>query len=121
MDDLIPVAPRAKYKITLDDNTILNDLELNGNNFVSSNILDKNIFTGNIKNVIISDGDHETTYRDMVLRHFDIYDNQTYFVLSPKTEQERKDEEMKTSTATLAEAILNMQYEHDIDKINKRR
>lgn len=55
------------YDITLSDGTELKNLILNGNNFISEQILPDAIFDGNLKPVIISDGENATIIEDAVL------------------------------------------------------
>ena len=51
MDDKI-------YKITLADGTVINNLKLNGNNFISSTEIEESIFDGNLLTVTIKDEIH---------------------------------------------------------------
>ena len=53
MDDKI-------YKITLADGTVIDNLKLNGNNFISPVEIDETIFDGNCLNVTINDGEKGT-------------------------------------------------------------
>lgn len=46
------------YKITLTDGTVINDLKLNGNNFISSTEIEESIFDGNLLTVTISSPPH---------------------------------------------------------------
>ena len=39
------------YKITLTDGTVINDLKLNGNNFISSTEIEESVFDGNLLTV----------------------------------------------------------------------
>lgn len=55
------------YTITLADGTVLDNLKLNGNNFISSKIVDPSIFKGNCSPVTISDETHEEIHDNMEL------------------------------------------------------
>ena len=44
------------YSVKLADGTELTNLELNGNNFIAE-VLDKNVFQGNLDRVTITDGE----------------------------------------------------------------
>lgn len=55
------------YKITLADGTSIENLKLNGNNFVSKVIIDPEIFEGNCSPVVISDGTYEEIHSHMEL------------------------------------------------------
>lgn len=50
------------YTITLADGTVLDNLKLNGNNFISNTAINADIFDENCYTVIISDGVNSETY-----------------------------------------------------------
>lgn len=50
------------YTITLADGTVLDNLKLNGNNFISNTAINADIFNENCYTVIISDGVNSETY-----------------------------------------------------------
>ena len=55
------------YKITLTDGTVLSDLSVNGDNFISKTILDPNIFReDNLFGVFINDGEKNEVHDYMV-------------------------------------------------------
>ena len=60
MDDKI-------YKITLSDETVLDNLRLNGNNFISSSEIDESVFDGNCSIVTINDGEKDEVHMNMEL------------------------------------------------------
>ncbi len=53
------------YTITLADGTVLDDLKLNGNNFISNTAINADIFDENCSPVIISDGVNSETHNNM--------------------------------------------------------
>ena len=55
------------YNIKLFDGTVLDNLDLNGNNYISENIISDEIFKNNLKNVIISNEEGSTEYTNMKL------------------------------------------------------
>ena len=55
------------YTITLADGTVLDNLKLNGNNFISNTPINADIFNENCYSVIISDGENSETYNNMEL------------------------------------------------------
>lgn len=55
------------YKITLADGSIIDNLKLNGNNFISQESVDPEIFNGNCSPVIISDGSNDELHDHMDL------------------------------------------------------
>lgn len=56
-----------KYTITLADGTVLGNLGLNGNNYISETEIDAEIFENNCCPVVISDGVNEEFHPDMEL------------------------------------------------------
>ena len=55
------------YSITLADGTKLEDLQLNGNNYISKQPVDEAMFDYNLDHVIISDGETEASCENMAL------------------------------------------------------
>lgn len=81
MDDKI-------YKITLADGTVIDNLKLNGNNFVSLVEIDETIFNGNCLKVTISDGEKEDTHTNMELVQITKMGEEYWFVLRDIPENE---------------------------------
>lgn len=69
------------YKIKLADGTVVEDLKINGNNFISNKVIDQNIFDGNCSPVIISDGTREDTHDNMELVQITNTNDEYWFVL----------------------------------------
>lgn len=57
------------YKITLSDGTIIDNLKINGNNFISFVEINKTIFDGNCLTVTINDGEKDDIHTNMELVH----------------------------------------------------
>jgi hypothetical protein len=76
------------YKITLTDGTVINDLKLNGNNFISSTEIEESIFDGNLLTVTINDGEKDELHTNMELVQITKVDDKYWFVLRevPETE-----------------------------------
>ena len=53
------------YTITLADGTVLGNLKLNGDNFISNTAINADIFDENCYTVIISDGVNSETHNNM--------------------------------------------------------
>lgn len=53
------------YRIILADGTVLDDLRLNGNTFISQEPINPAVFSGNCSGVVISDGMREETHSFM--------------------------------------------------------
>ena len=97
------------YQITLHDGTVLDDLELNGNNFISKKVIDDTVFSGNLDTVAISNGETTVTYSDMKLLSNRVDGGKSWFVLGEKTEQEKAMERLLTSLSANAESITDVQ------------
>ena len=89
------------YSVKLNDGTILDNLELNGNNFIPE-ALDKTIIENNLDKVIITDneGNEEERFNQKV-QFAKIGDAET-FILRNKT----KEEELLELLADLTEVVL---------------
>lgn len=81
MDDKI-------YKITLADGTVIDNLKLNGNNFISPVEIDETIFDENCSNVTISDGEKEDIHMNMELVQITKMGEEYWFVLRDVSDQE---------------------------------
>ena len=97
------------YKITLHDGTVLDDLELNGNNFISEQVIDDSVFFGNLDTVTISNGETTETYTDMKLLSNRVDGGKSWFVLGEKTEQEKAMERLVSALSVNAESITDVQ------------
>ena len=97
------------YKITLHDGTVLDGLELNGNNFISEKVIDDSVFSCNLDTVTISNGETTVTYTDMKLMSNRVDGGKSWFVLGEKTEQEKAMERLLTSLSANAESITDVQ------------
>lgn len=76
------------YKVTLADGTEITGLTLNGNNFISGNPIDRNIFTDNLSPVIITEGNSEEIHDSMDLIHLTVMEDKTWFALRDMTANE---------------------------------
>ena len=97
------------YKITLHDGTVLDDLELNGNNFISEKVIDDSVFSDNLGTVTISNGETTETYTDMKLLSNRVDDGKSWFVLGEKTEQEKTMERLVSALTVNSESITDVQ------------
>ena len=88
------------YSVTLADGTIIENLRLNGNNFVSDAPIDKSIFDGNCHSVMISDGESEVVYENMECVQVTQMGDEYWFVLR------------ELSSAELAAAKLQSDIEY---------
>ena len=97
------------YQITLHNGTVLDDLELNGNNFISEKVLDDSVFSGNLDTVTISNGETTVTYTDMKLMSNRVDGGKSWFVIGEKTEQEKAMERLVAALNVNAESITDVQ------------
>ncbi len=79
------------YKITLADGTVIDNLRLNGNNYISDKELTADMFLGNLAKVIVNDGERDTVYENMELVQIVKYDEEYWFVLRTMTKKELQD------------------------------
>lgn len=97
------------YKITLANGVILDNLELNGNNFISSKVIQNDIFENNLTTITINDGEVDTIYSNMRLMSNRIAaDGRSWFVLGEKSEQEVREELLQQKIEELTGAILEL-------------
>ncbi len=97
------------YTITLHDGTVLDDLELNGNNFISEKAIEDSVFFGNLDTVTISNGETVVTYTDMKLLSNRVDGGKSWFVLGEKTAQEKAMERLVSALTVNAESITDVQ------------
>lgn len=69
------------YRITLADGTVLDNLKLNGNNFISNTAINADIFNENCYPVIISDGVNSETYNMELVQITEQEPGKYWFVL----------------------------------------
>lgn len=76
------------YKIVLADGTEIENLALNGNNFISKTAIQSALFEGNCSPVIISDGTHDEQHDVMELVQITEMNGEYWFVLRDVPEEE---------------------------------
>lgn len=76
------------YKITLSDGTVIDNLKMNGNNFVSSVEINETIFDGNCSTVTINDGEKDDRHTNMELVQITKVGNKYWFVIRDIPEDE---------------------------------
>lgn len=74
MDDKI-------YKITLSDGTIIDNLRMNGNNFISLVEVEDSLFDGKLLKVTIDDGEKEEVHDNMELIQITKMGDEYWFIL----------------------------------------
>jgi hypothetical protein len=96
------------YRITLENGFILDSLELNGNNFISNDVVSDDIFNNNLNSVEISDGENAHIYNDMILVANRVYNGQSWFILAEKTPEQKEKELLETTITDLQLALVEM-------------
>ena len=88
------------YTITLSDGTVLSDLTLNGNNYVSQTEVTGVMFAGKLDTVTISDGEITEVLHDAELIQIAHYDFTPgwYFILREIPKEERMQMDMDALT-----------------------
>lgn len=76
------------YKIILADGTVINNLGLNGNNFISKEIIEPIVFNGNCSPVTIDNGKYEEVRDHMELVQITEVDGEWWFILRDISSEE---------------------------------
>ena len=93
------------YTITLHDGTKLENLELNGNNFIAEGVIADSVFADNLATVVVTDGTTINNYLDMALVINRVANGRSWFVLRVKTEQEKMEESRDRELKELRQAM----------------
>lgn len=93
------------YTITLADENIIENLTLNGNNYIAQCVIDDSVFEGNLSKVSISDGTTTETYTDMVLIQNKVYGDKSWFILAEKSETQKREEALLNQIAEMNKAM----------------
>lgn len=95
------------YKITLADGTMLENLVLNGNNFIAQTAVSDAVFKDNMATVTITNLEDGTVEQieDGVLLSNIVRDGCSWFVLGEKTPQQKAEEARDKEIAELRQAM----------------
>lgn len=95
------------YKITLADGTTLENLVLNGNNFIAQTAVDDAVFKDNMATVTITDTESGSTEQieDGVLLSNIVRESCSWIVLGEKTPQQKAEEARDKEIAELRQAM----------------
>lgn len=96
------------YTITLSDGTKIENLVLNGNNFISDEILQDDLFAGKLSRVEISDGENSIEFSDMFLVANRVMEGKSWFILAEKTEEMKRQERFEALEIATDDIILMM-------------
>lgn len=90
------------YRITLADGTVLDNLTVNGNNFISEEAVDDSIFDGTCSPIIINDGTSEEIHEHMDLVQVTVVEGKSWFVLRDIPQKELEQAKLKSDIEYLA-------------------
>lgn len=98
------------YKITLTDGTTLENLVLNGNNYVASTAVDDAVFKDNMASVTITNLEDESTEQieDGVLLSNIVRDGKSWLVLGQKTPEQKRQETIDSTFTDLQMALTEV-------------
>lgn len=103
------VEEKRIYTITLEDGTKIQNLQLNGNNFISNKEIKPEIFEGNLGHIQINDGETEFEQKDLVLERFskigDVEPFEWWFVLRIMSNQEIENRKLRADVDFLSMMI----------------
>ena len=80
-------------KIKLQNGIVLDNLTLNGNNYISENLIDSSVFENNLGLIYIDEVEH----KNIKLIQNVVYEGKSWFILSEKTEEELLKERLKST------------------------
>ena len=93
------------YTITLKDGTRIENLTLNGNNFISDVPVPDSVFAGKLDRVVIDDGETQETHSGMKLVANRLIDGrQSWFILADLTPEDL----LKERIAAMEDALCEM-------------
>ena len=95
------------YTIKLYDGTIISNLVLNGNNFISDKIISNDIFTDNLNKVEISDGENIQKYNDMMLVANRVIEGKSWFILAEKTPEQKEKEALEAIITDIYKTLVS--------------
>jgi len=95
------------YTIKLNNGTIISNLVLNGNNFISDKIISDDIFTNNLDKVEISDGKSTQIYQDMMLVANRVIDGKSWFILAEKTPEQKEKEALEAIITDIYKTLVS--------------
>ena len=96
------------HSIKLEDGTMLENLELNGNNYIANIAIEDSVFEGNLGVIEISDGETTEAYQGMKLMSNIVRDGRSWIVLGQKSQDEIEKETLNNKIAELQQIIDTM-------------
>lgn len=98
------------YAVALSDGSKLENLTLNGNNFISTTAVTEDQFDGKLKAVTITDSDGvEEKHENMLLVQVTHpSDSEWWFILADKAASQIKQEQLEQSIASLTDMMMSL-------------
>lgn len=93
---------KKTYKVTLADGTIIDNLKLNGNNYISKTPIDATMFAENCSPVSITDGINEEVHSSMELVQITENAGEYWFVLRDFSSDELAQMKMRSDIEYIA-------------------
>lgn len=90
------------YKITLADGTALENLRLNGNNFISDVRVEEDIFVGNCSPLTINDGENDEVHEHAELVQVVQNGDESWIVLRDLSDDELRERQLRSDVDYLA-------------------
>lgn len=90
------------YTITLKDGTQIENLRMNGNNFISQEQINPEIFDGNLEKVTINDGENDEVHENMGLVQVTQMGDEYWFILRDIPASEIANEKLRSDLDYLA-------------------
>ena len=95
------------YKITLKDGTVIDNLTMNGNNYVSPTEIDSSIFTRkNLSSIVVNDGEKDETLTNLLFVQETHMNDGYYFILRQMTDSETAITDIQEALADIYEMNL---------------
>lgn len=93
------------HSIKLADGTLLENLELNGNNYIANTVIEDIVFKNNLETVEISDGEITEIHTNMKLLSNIAREGRSWIVIGAKTSNEIEKEVLNNKIAELEQII----------------
>lgn len=100
------------YKITTPDGTKIENLSINGTNYVSQTKIDTKVFDQTLEYIIISDGENAEMMHNVELIQQVHYEDGWYICFRELTQQELNERQMNSDITDIQMAMSDL-YEED--------
>ena len=94
------------YTVVLQDGTALENLTLNGNNFISDTLIDDSVFVDNLDTVTINDGETTQVHENMKLIANQVFEGKSWFIIEQKTPRDIEKERLEKELIDIWDVVL---------------